>query len=296
MEKDKISFTSFIKNEILEHNWTKRQKEILFLSLLKTNGFFKEEKYIFTTGLLEREDYLTDLFKTIYSLDVVPKKTKTLLKYEISNEEFTEKFSNKLKENVLKNIEESKAYISGVFLGKGWISSPKSRFYHCELRIKNLDHSLDVQEILNILGIKSSTIRKNDWYTTYIKKAADISTIIRSFNASQSLMLFEDSRIERDFVATYKKMESIEAYNLNKIRNSSKKQIDIINKIFNKNEEEHLSGDQQKIAHLRLKHPDFSLLELQMEFNHLYRRDVSKSTISFWLSKIIEYGGKLDDR
>ena len=109
-------------------------------------------------------------------------------------------------------------------------------------------------------------------------------------------MLFEDSRIERDFVSTYKKMESIEWYNIKKTKESSQKQIKLIKKIFNEKKEKELSTDQINIAKLRLKHPDYSLLELQMEFNHVYEKDVSKSTISFWLNKIIKKGESIDDK
>ena len=285
---NKVSFTTFIKNEIIEYNWTPNQVKIIFFSFLKTIGIFKDGYYLFSTTLIDKKIIINNLFKKFYSLNVSPIETKTLLKYKIYDKDFIDKFCLESNEKFLKSIEENKAFISGVFLGKGWINSPKSRFYHCEFRTKNISHSLDIQEVLDSLGIKFSTIIKNEWYYTYIKKALDISTVISSFNASQSLMLFEDSRIERDFVATYKKMESIEQYNQDKTKKSSIKQIEAINHIFDNKKENKLSIDQQKISKIRIDNPNYSLLELQMQFNHENNKEVSKSTIDFWLKKIIE--------
>ncbi len=292
MNISEMSFTSFIKKEIIEYNWTKRQLEILFLSFLRTIETKKEEEYIFKTTLIKEEKKINSLFLDFFSLKITPIRTKNLLKYIINDKEFTIKFKE-LKSNILlKSLDENKAFISGVFLGKGWINSPKSRFYHCEFRVKNMDHSLDVQEVLDGLGIKCSTIMKNNWYYTYIKKASNISTIISLFNASQSLMIFEDSRIERDFVATFKKMESIEEHNLEKTRVSSKKQIDAIKNIYKNKRENELSEDQRNIIKIRMEYPDFSLLELQMEFNYKYKKDISKSAINSWFKKIIIKGEK----
>ncbi|MCK5867665.1 MAG: DNA-binding protein WhiA [Mycoplasmataceae bacterium] len=288
MNSNKKSFTSFIRNEIINYNWTKEQLGILFFSFLKTIGTLKDDKYIFKTSLIEHEDKINKLFKEFYSLELIPSKTKNFLKYEVCNEDSIDLFLSEFESKILKNSKENKSYIAGAFLGKGWISSSNSRFYHCEFRVKDLSHSLDIQEVINGFGVKTSTTLKDNWYYTYIKRATDISTIISSFNASQALMIFEDSRIERDFVSTFRKMESIEGYNLKKIENSARKQIDIIDKIFLEGKENLLSDNQIKIAKLRIEKPKYSLLELQMEFNFRFEQDVSKSTINFWLKKIIE--------
>ena len=288
MNSNKKSFTSFIRNEIINYNWTKEQLGILFFSFLKTIGTLKDDKYIFKTSLIEHEDKINKLFKEFYSLELIPSKTKNFLKYEVCNEDSIDLFLSEFESKILKNSEENKSYIAGAFLGKGWINSSNSRFYHCEFRVKDLSHSLDIQEVINGFGVKTSTTLKDNWYYTYIKRATDISTIISSFNASQALMIFEDSRIERDFVSTFRKMESIEGYNLKKIENSARKQIDIIDKIFLEGKENLLSDNQIKIAKLRIEKPKYSLLELQMEFNFRFEQDVSKSTINFWLKKIIE--------
>jgi len=44
---NEVSFTTFIKNEIIEYNWTSDQLKIIFFSFLKTIGTFKDEYYLF---------------------------------------------------------------------------------------------------------------------------------------------------------------------------------------------------------------------------------------------------------
>ena len=284
---DKISFTSFIKDEIMEYSWTDKELKTLFYSFLRTNGNYKNNKYTFTTTLMRWEKSINTLFKKYYNLEIKPEHTKKLLRYEIVDPQFLEKFATDRGKMIIVNMEELKAYLAGAFLGKGWINSPESRFYHCELRVRNLAHSLDIQEVFDSFGVKTVTIKKNNWFYTYIKKASDISTVIKIFNASKSVMIFEDARIERDFLATYKKMESIENYNFEKTKKSAEKQITSIKKVLETDLKNKLNTDQIRLAEMRIKHPLFSLLELQMEFNAKFKKNVSRSTINVWFKKII---------
>ncbi len=294
MGKD-ISFSEYIKNEIMEYNWSKDQWRILFYAFLRTNGTFKNGKYVVTTTLKKWEKKFDDLFFENYGFKPESIHLKKILKYEIKNSVFLENFAEELGSLLVNSLDENKAYVAGIFLGKGWINEPTSKFYHFEIRVRHLQHSLDVQEAFDGLGIKTNTIKKNKWFYTYVKKASEISKIISSLNAFQAVMLFEDSRIERDFISSFKKMESIEAYNLKKQNISAKKQIDIINNIKNKPIINSLTTKQFNLMNLRLEKPSYSLSELQMEYNFIYDENVSKSTINNWLRKIISLENEIED-
>lgn len=283
-----ISFSEYIKNEILEYNWEERQLEILFYSFLRTNGTMRGGTYKVTTSLIKWEKKFNELFLKFYGVKVTPIRTKTLIKYTITDPIFNEKFTSQFGELVINSLEDNKAYIAGAFIGKGWLNKPSSRFYHCELRVRNLAHSLDIQEAFDGIGIKTITINKNKWFYTYIKKAADISNLIRAVNASQSLMFFEDSRIERDFVATFKKMESIENYNFKKTYDTSEKQIKAIKKLKKMPTYNSLKKEWVDLMELRIEKPLYSLSELEMEFNKRHDTFFSKSTINNWLNNIIK--------
>jgi DNA-binding transcriptional regulator WhiA len=93
-------------------------------------------------------------------------------------------------------------------------------------------------------------------------------------------MIFEDSRIERDFVSTMKKMESIEFYNFSKTKYASQKQLVAIQKIFDTNNVSLLNEKLLNLSNIRLKRPNSSLYEIQMEYNSKYNSNLSKSTIN----------------
>ncbi len=285
--ENNLSFSEFIKNEIMEHNWTDEQWRVLFYIFLRTNGTYKRGSYIVTTTLKKWEEKFTLLFKKFYKIDVKPIFFKKIVKYEIKDTEFLEHFSRELGTLIANNLEEIKAYVAGIFVGKGWISNPSSKFYHFEVRVRHLQLSLDVQEAFDSFGIRTHTINKNGWYYTYVKKSSEISKIISAFNAPQSVMYFEDSRIERDFISSFKKMESIEEYNHKKQHELAKTQIGIINKIKDKKICDTLTKNQKMLMNLRLEKPEYSLSELQMELNYRLELNISKSTINNWLKKIL---------
>lgn len=283
----KPSFSKFIKNEILEYNWPIDQLEILFNSFLVINGNFKNDIFTLKTSLLNWEEKILSLFKEFY--DIVPKveNNNNLLNFKIKNPDFISKFNKISEKIIINNIEKNKAYIAGAFVGKGWINLPSSRFYHCEIRTKDENNSLLLQDSLNKIGIKSTTIIKKSWYYTYIKKSLEISNLIRAVKAFESLMIFEDKRIERDFLATYKKMESIETYNFKKSEEFSQKQIESIKKILNTQAFNSLDIKKINLAKLRIEKPNYSLSELQIEYNNRNNKNYSKSTINNWLNLIV---------
>lgn len=283
----KHSFSNFIKNEILKYNWTEEHLFILFCSFLRTNGVFKKDKFIFKTTLLSQEEKINLLFETFFNLKLNPIKTKTSLKYEISNKELILDIQEKIDNLKINNLENIKAFISGSFLGKGWTNSPSSKFYHFEIRVKDLKYSLDLQEAFHSCGIETKTIIKNNWYQTYVKKSTLISDILSLMNASESVMIFADVRIERDFVSTLTKISAVEPYNKKKTLDSSEKQIKAFKKIKSNIDGFDLSEDKLNLMNLRLENPSYSLDDLQMKFNLLYQKNVSRSTINFWLKKIV---------
>lgn len=272
----------------MNFNWDDNQLEVLFYSFLRTNGIFSGGCYILTTTLKRWEEKINEMFLKFYLLKIEPIRTKTLLKYKICDKEFIKIIIEKFGKVLIEDHEEIKAYISGLFLGKGWISSLNSKNYHFEIRVRTLDHSLDVQEVFDEIGIKTITIKKNKWFYTYIKKTMDISNSIKAMNAYKAVINFEDVRIERDFISTYKKMNTIEKVNLDKIAKTFKKHQMAIKKLNELDFFKKINSKYKKISILRLQNPYFSLSELQMKYNQIYNENISRSTINNWLNEIIK--------
>lgn len=286
--KEKISFAEFIKNEILEFNWNSEQLDILFFSFLKTNGVFIKNNFIVNTSLKNKNDLILKWFKDFYNVKPKVKELKTKINYLIEDESFINLFYEKESNLNLDTIEKSMAFVSGAFVARGWVSKPSSRFYHLEFRLGSIEHSLNLQEALDSLGIRAKLITKDKWYITYIKKSMVLSDLLKAMQAHQAMMIFEEERINRDFTSSYSKMESIEAYNFQKTQAMSKIQIEAIEKLMKKPIWKTLSKDKIEIAKIRIENPNYSLSDIQYVFNEQNSKDVSKSTINNWFKYLIE--------
>ncbi|BDU67830.1 MAG: hypothetical protein TYPL_4830 [Candidatus Tyloplasma litorale] len=288
MEEYGNSFSNFVKNEILEYKWENKQLKVLFYSFLRANGNYSGGGYIVKSSLKEWEHFFNKMFQEFFNISPKAIKTKKLIKYEIYDPEFLIKFTKRLGNLVAKTRDDHKAYISGLFIAKGWISNPKSTSFHFEVRVRNLYHSLDIQEIFEGVGIKTLTIQKNKWYFTYIKKSTDIANVLKLMNASQSVMFFEDQRINRDFISTLKKMDSIEYHNIKKSNETSKLQIKAIKAIKKNKKFLELNEKQKWLAELRVENPSSSFSSLMIKYEEKYKLELSKSTISNWLKIMVD--------
>ncbi len=293
MKDNKISFAEFIKNEILDFNWSETQLDVLFFSFLKTGGIFSKDKFTIGFSLEQQEEKIVSMFEKFYEVKPIVKKLETKIKFIISDDSFEEKFINKERSIELIGNESMMAFVSGAFLARGWISKPSSRFYHLEFRIGSIGHSLNLQESIQALGIESKTHTKGKWYITYIKKSMMVSDLLRAMHALEAMMIFEEERINRDFSATYSKMETIEQYNSKKIGAISKIQIEAINKVKQSHYWKTLKDNVKDVAEIRIKNPNFSLSDIQYIYNSNNKTDYSKSTINNWLKILVEISHKI---
>ncbi len=285
---NRISFAEFIKNEILEFNWDEAQLDILFYSFIKTNGDFRGEKFIIGSSLKKQSDKILKLFKKFYNVEPEVEFLKTKVNFIIDAESFKNKFDEKWSLFKPKNVEEHKALIAGCFVGKGWISKPSSKYYHMEFRIGSKDHVKLIERSIGKFEIASKTILKNGWYVIYIKKSMALSDLLNIMEAPRSMMYFEDERINRNLIASYSKMESIEPYNKAKTKAISDLQIAAIKKIKGTPIWKTLSKNIIEIAELRLEFPEYSLSDIQYIYNRDKEKEISKSTVNNWLKQIVD--------
>lgn len=290
--KNKKSFSENIKYEILSYDWSKKMIRILFHAFVKINLEKKDKYFLFKTTQKDFKNKIIIWFREIYSVEIKLQETKELLKIFIYDKDFENSFFNNEKQININSKEEYGVYIAGLFLGKGWINSPKSKFYHFEIRTKDIKYALNINEIFNFLEIKILTVYKNGWYYLYLKKGSDIVKILNLMKANNSFMLFENERIQRDFIATYTKMEAIEPYNLSKILRASKEQIIYLQDLLASSNIKLISKNQKELAKLRIENPSISLFDLSLMFHNRYNRSISKSTVNNWLNEMVNIAKK----
>ena len=174
-----------------------------------------------------------------------------------------------------------KAFIRGTFLGSGTINNPEKK-YHLEIFLKNLETAKYIIEMLRKYSIDFKILERSKKYAIYTKEGEEISKFLALMGASASVLKFEEIRVYRDIKNNINRKVNCETANLNKIVNSSVKQINDIKYIKERGKFNELSEQLKEIAIVRIENPDMSLEEL----GKLLKKPIGKSGVNHRLRKI----------
>ncbi|MBR3325308.1 MAG: DNA-binding protein WhiA [Clostridia bacterium] len=184
--------------------------------------------------------------------------------------------------------DEKKAFIRGAFLASGTITNPEN-IYHLSITFEKEESANMVLDLLAEKEIKSKIIMSDKKYTLYIKDGENISKFLALIGANKSVLKFEDTRVVKEVRNKVNRIVNCETANLNKTVNSAVKQIEDIKLIKSMKRFEELSEKEKKLANLRIKNPEASLIELGSMLNP----PLSKSGVSHRMKKIEEFANKL---
>jgi len=177
-----------------------------------------------------------------------------------------------------------KAVIRGAFLGSGSVNNPESN-YHLEMSVVTEENANLVEAILRKYGIEPKTLQKKRKIGIYVKDSECISKFLALMGATKAVLKFEDIRVMRNIKNNVNRKVNCETANLNKIVNSSVKQIDGIQYIMKKDKFYKMPKNLQEMAKLRIEHPDASLEEL----GKLLEKPISKSGVNHRLKAIEKF-------
>ena len=177
-------------------------------------------------------------------------------------------------------VNEKKAFLRGVYLGCGIISSPPS--YHLEFRFEKESERDLVSSILNHFKIKHS-VREG---RIFIKGRENIKDFLYTVKAFGIYTELENDAIEKSVSNEVNRLANFEFANLKRLTNSASKEIKAIKSIIEKGEFEKLDSELKEVALLRLNNPFSSLRELSEKSKGRF----SKQEIYYRLKKIESYG------
>lgn len=189
-------------------------------------------------------------------------------------------FRAEIPEELIARDDLRRAYLRGVFLGGGSVNDPL-RGYHLEIVTNSEIYAQAIQELIEVYGIEAKLSYRKENIIVYLKGSEDISDFLALIGAYESVMDFENIRINKNMRNRVNRLVNCETANLNKSIHAAQKQIQYINYI-----EEHmgigrLPDTLRVVAETRLSDPEASLKELgdQMEppvgksgINHRMRR------------------------
>lgn len=181
----------------------------------------------------------------------------------------------------IKEEQNAKAIIRGMFLGGGSINNPNNE-YHLEINFIDELNYKDALEIIKEFNINIKTLEEK--HSIYIKEGEEISKFLALIGANKAVMEFEQIRINKYMNGKINRIVNCSSANLNKTINASIEQIEAINQLKKQKKFNKLNDNLKEIANLRIENPDMPLGEL----GKLLKKPVGKSGVNYRLKKIIE--------
>ncbi|MDE6952196.1 MAG: DNA-binding protein WhiA [Erysipelotrichales bacterium] len=195
--------------------------------------------------------------------------------------------------HLLQGEDEKRAYLAGVFLSCGSVNNPDTSNYHLEMSVNEEEYASYIEQLMNHYELNAKMIKRRNKYVIYLKSAEKIGDFLRAIGASQSVMDFEMTRIDRSMANTVNRWNNCDIANEVKAMSASSAQIEDIAYVMDKIGLEMLDDKTRQIAILRLEHPELTLNELADEYFEVTGQTISKSGLHRRFKKIEEEALKL---
>lgn len=194
---------------------------------------------------------------------------------------------------LLRTDDQKRAYLAGVFLACGSVNNPDTSNYHLEMSVNEEDYALFIEELMNRYELNAKMIKRRNKYVVYLKSAEKIGDFLRAIGASQSVMDFEMTRIDRSMANTVNRWNNCDIANEMKAMSASSAQIEDIAYVIDKAGIEILDNKTRIVALLRLENPELTLNELADAYYVQTGQTISKSGLHHRFRKIKEEAQKL---
>ena len=198
----------------------------------------------------------------------------------------------------LKNENEMKAFLTGLYLGSGSLSVPcetsqkRTYGYHFELNLQTKSQANLVAEIFSNFDIFPKIVERGEEFIVYLKNSDLICDAISLFGASKTVLDLMNKKVDRDMSNLMNRQVNCISANLDKTVNASIKQIKAIEIIQNTIGLENLPETLCEAALLRLGNPEASLNDLLL----LMETKISKGALAQRFDKIIKLSNELGDK
>lgn len=275
------SFTQTVKEEITALEYTNEEYLPLLSGFIKTNGTLSISSRNLVLSLQTENakvakliyQALVSVFKVspqfsysrkmkldkgvVYHLSIHEKVEEILMTLQIADGVET------LIPREIVEKEGARYYLCGVFLASGSVNAPSSNNYHLQMIVSTEDEAKFIVRVLNRFKNEKNMdfkyISRRNKYVVYLKKADQITVFLALINASYSMLEFENSRIEKDYINSENRYQICYNANFQKTIKKANEQIEDIKLIDKKYGLIHLNEKEQKLALVRLDNPEAPL-------------------------------------
>ncbi len=300
-----FSFSATAKSESIKADMTKNQLKYFLAGFFVVNGIYKiyrESSIIRLSNL--NATIIKEIYKKVNKLLPEIKTTISVLKEKnfkntsnyfieidpgnlffemIFGFQYRDVFSNLLIPKQIEKDDNFKYFVNGIFVANGSVSRPNSKYYHLEFSLNNLELANVILKRLKKYFPNFKILQRKNKCLLYIKKANDVSDFIKFINAPNMVILFEDSRISRDFMNSINRLNNFDIYNQEKTNSAFLRHYEIIKTLKSKKLIYSLDEKYQNFIKIRIEHKEASLDELAIIINEKYKYNITKSGINHWL-------------
>ncbi len=186
-----------------------------------------------------------------------------------------------------------RAYIAGAFLSCGSVNNPETSNYHLEMSFNEEEYANFIASLINSFDLNAKVIKRRNKYVVYLKSSEKIGDFLRAIGASQSVMNFESTRIDRNMSNTVNRWNNCDIANEVKTLATANRQLQDIEIIEMFIGLDMLDEKTRNVALVRKENPEYSLNELTEAYLEKTGETISKSGLHHRFKKISEEAKKL---
>lgn len=183
--------------------------------------------------------------------------------------------------NILKRECCMRAYLAGAFLSCGSVNNPETSNYHLEMSFNEEEFAQFISKIMNDFELNAKMIKRRNKYVVYLKSSEKIGDFLRAIGASQSVMNFESTRIDRNMSNTVNRWNNCDIANEIKSMATANKQINDINTVDMFMGLDMLDEKTRIVALIRKKYPEMTLNELTEVYYEETGQTISRVFLRF---------------
>lgn len=186
-----------------------------------------------------------------------------------------------------------RAYLAGAFLSCGSVNNPDTSNYHLEMTFMDDEYAAFVLELMNNYELHAKMTNRRNKYVVYLKSSEKIGDFLRAIGASQSVMQFESTRIDRSMMNTVNRWNNCDIANEVKTMNAANQQLNDINVIMMFDSLDTLDEISRDLCQIRIDNPESTLNEIGVIYERITGHSISKASISRRFKKVHEMAKSL---
>lgn len=182
-----------------------------------------------------------------------------------------------------------RAFLAGVFLSCGTVSSPE-KGYHLEFSVAYMNLSKSFVTLLQELELSPKITTRKGYHIIYFKVSEQIEDCLYIMGASTSMFDMMNIKIVKEIRNTANRKANCEAANIDKMVRAASPQIAAILKIKEKRGLPSLPDSLRQMAEVRLENPEASLQEL----SQMFEPPLSRSGVNHRLARLTRIAAEIE--